>query len=258
MPRDTSSFDWNDVAISKDEGDDVRLTPGKWMGNGRRPHFDLQIHSDIKQVATVTGNLEKALSHWISNADFVFCCFAWLTNYRVLDALASLKHGCQVVVQKEDFLRPDSDHTSRSHKILREKYEKLRCRFARIDLPSIAGQLSVCSSDLVEPVRCAGVSNSDRRKAAPRMHHKFAVACKTTLEAAEERCDPYVNFHPYSVWTGSFNPTSNGTRSRENAVIIDSESVANYYVDEWAKVFAVSERLNWRHEWSMPEWRIGT
>ena len=89
------------------------------------------------------------------------------------------------------------------------------------------------------------------------MHHKFAVACKTTLDAGEWGGE-LVSFRPYSVWTGSFNPTSNGTKSRENAVIIDSESVANYYVDEWAKVFAVSEQLNWRHEWSSPEWRIGT
>jgi phosphatidylserine/phosphatidylglycerophosphate/cardiolipin synthase-like enzyme len=86
------------------------------------------------------------------------------------------------------------------------------------------------------------------------MHHKFAVACKCHFDdRSMSHC-----FEPYSVWTGSFNPTSNGTRSRENAVIIESESTANFYLKEWAKMFAMSEPLDWYHEWCAPQYRIGT
>jgi hypothetical protein len=255
-------FDWNQVKIWNADGDDVPLTADRLLGS-KLPGYECICHNDIKEVVTLTGNLEKALTHWISNAEFVFCCFAWLTNYRVLDALAALEHGCQVVVQKEDFLRPDRDHTSRSNQVLREKYEKLQCGFSRYRMPSIASGLSMCSDDSVDAVRCAGVANSERRRVSPRMHHKFAVACTCIITPEQHRDggaweDADVKFHPYSVWTGSFNPTSNGTKSRENAVVIDSESVANAYVNEWAKVFAVSEPLDWSSEWSAPEWRIGT
>jgi hypothetical protein len=84
------------------------------------------------------------------------------------------------------------------------------------------------------------------------MHHKLAVACKCEVDEAELR------FFPYSVWTGSFNPTANGSRSRENAVVIDSESAAEFFIEEWAKVFAMSEPLDWAYEWCAPEYRLGT
>lgn len=253
-------FDWNAVKIWNADGDDVPLSPDKWMGNSRRTHYEAATHADVKSVTTVTGNLEKAICAWLKDADFAFCCFAWLTNFLVLDALAALSQGCQIVVQKEDFLRPDSNHNARSHKILRSKYAGLRCGFNRMSLPSIAGHLSCGSDDLVEAVRCAGVANTDRRIAAPRMHHKFAVACKCNVVEEAECWGVFrrVEFFPYSVWTGSFNPTCNGARSRENAVIVNSESAANHYVNEWAKVFAISESLDWNSAWSAPEWRIGT
>jgi hypothetical protein len=247
-------FDWNKQHIWNADGEDVPLTDNE-LGDG----YGIQLHKDIAEVATITGNLEGALCHWIKNADFVFCCFAWLTNYRVLDAMASLKHGCSVVVQKEDFLRPDTGHTSVSNKTLRQKYAKLRTAW-RLNLPGIAGRLTVSGGCEGDAVRCAGVSNADRRQAAPRMHHKFAVAC--TVSTREERIDnwteKYPEFHPYSTWTGSFNPTINGTRSRENAVVIESETVSQFYLEEWQKVFAMSEPLNWSAEWCSPEWRIGT
>lgn len=260
MQSGRREFDWNQLKIWNADGPDVPLTPSHMLG-GKLNGFEVSVHSDIKEVATITGNLEQALAGWIRNADFVFCCFAWLTNYRVLDALASTKYGCQVVVQKEDFLRPDSNHTASSYRTLRDKYGKLKCQFSRCDLPSIAGELSVCSDDVVQAVRCAGVANTDRRRAAPRMHHKFAVACRCVMTQFSDswggRHDR-VEFHPYAIWTGSFNPTSNGTRSRENAVVIESESAASSYLEEWAKVFAVSEQLDWNSEWIAPEWRIGT
>lgn len=252
MRHRSENFDWNAVLIDNHDGDAVPLTECK-NGSGH----DFQLHDDIGVVVTMTGNLENALSRWIRIADFVFCCFAWLTNFKVLDALASLEFGCQVVVQKEDFLRPDTGHNSRSNQILKQKYERLR-GVPRMLLPGIAGSLSIGVGDEDTPVRCAGVANSDRRQAAPRMHHKFAVACSVAY-APDGGADwnPY-RFSPRSVWTGSFNPTLNGSRSRENAVIIQSGSVADFYLQEWAKVFAVSEPLDWIAEWSSPEWRIGT
>jgi hypothetical protein len=63
---------------------------------------------------------------------------------------------------------------------------------------------------------------------------------------------------PRGVWTGSFNPTANGTRSRENAVLIEGVSIAAAYLKEWFQVYAISEPLDWESEWSEPQYRIGT
>jgi hypothetical protein len=245
-----AKFDWNTQYIWNADGDDVPLTADD-LGLG----YGTQLHKDVTEVATVTGNLERALCRWIERADFVFCCFAWLTNYRVLDAMEALKHGCSVVVQKEDFLRPDTGHNSKSDRMLREKYAKLKTQW-RLNLPGIAGSLSMCGGCEGDAVRCAGVSNNDRRQAAPRMHHKFAVACTVSVKTHYEQ--EYPEFSPYSTWTGSFNPTINGTMSRENAVVIESKTVSHFYLEEWTKVFAMSEPLDWSSEWCSPEWRIGT
>ena len=88
------------------------------------------------------------------------------------------------------------------------------------------------------------------------MHHKFAVACTVSMKTHYEH--EYPEFSPYSTWTGSFNPTINGTMSRENAVVIESKTVSQFYLEEWQKVFAMSEPLDWSSEWCSPEWRIGT
>lgn len=250
-PKTVSGFDWNTAAIMNEEHCDscpVPLTPGDSLP------YQVQHHTDIKRFSTFTGNLESALADWIREADFVFGCFAWLTNRMVLDALADLKHGCQVVVQKEDFLRPDSGWTSQSNVELRERYERLRCGVSQYHLPSIAARLSTNWFHDTGPIRCAGVSPADKKMTWPRMHHKLAVACKYEIHGEE----PTHRFFPYSVWTGSFNPTANGSRSRENAVVVDSESAGWFYIEEWAKVYAMSEPLDWAYQWCAPEYRIGT
>lgn len=257
-PKTVSGFDWNTALIMNEEHGEgsypVPLTPCDSLP------YQVQRHTDIKGFSTFTGNLESALADWIREADFVFGCFAWLTNRMVLDALADLKHGCQVVVQKEDFLRPDSGWTSQSNRELRERYERLRCGVSQYHLPSIASRLSTNSYDGVEPIRCAGVSPADRKLIWPRMHHKLAVACKCEVYEAPRYYGKELihRFFPYSVWTGSFNPTANGSRSRENAVVADSESAGWFYIEEWAKVYAMSEPLDWAYQWCAPEYRIGT
>ena len=51
-------------------------------------------------------NLEDELINHIRNYDAIFGCVAWLTNKRILKEL-SKKEVVQIIVQKEDFLRPD-------------------------------------------------------------------------------------------------------------------------------------------------------
>ena len=241
-----ADFDWNRLQIENADGPNVPLETSSG-GEIRLCSKD--------SVEPIAGSLANRLANWMRDADLIVGCFAWLTNFRVLDSLAAVKYGCQIVVQKEDFLRPDRGHSAKSTTILHRKYSAMKCRIRRIQLP-YANELSVGSDDLADPVRCAGRRGDDRRKAVPRMHHKFAVKCR--VREVSEDSDGYREVSPMSVWTGSFNPTLNGTASRENAVIINSEAVADFYAREWACVFAMSEQLNWQSEWVCPEYRIGT
>jgi phosphatidylserine/phosphatidylglycerophosphate/cardiolipin synthase-like enzyme len=63
---------------------------------------------------------------------------------------------------------------------------------------------------------------------------------------------------PERVWTGSFNLTDNSANSLENAVVLESRSLAQAYFHEWAQVVAISEQLDWTSDWIEPEWRIGS
>jgi hypothetical protein len=209
-------------------------------------------------VRAFFGNLEEQLVAAIASADFVVGCVAWLTNREVLKSLAAVDHGCQLVVQKEDWLRPDL-HTSRADawkRDLRELYDDLRCDVDRYSLcsscsmPTLSAGLDIDE----EPVRCAGNHNSTRVPAFPRMHHKFFVLC----DAVDDGVPVVSTVVPRAVWTGSFNPTANGTRSRENAVLISSGEIASRYMLEWFNVYAISEPLDWESDWCEPQYRIGT
>jgi phosphatidylserine/phosphatidylglycerophosphate/cardiolipin synthase-like enzyme len=95
-------------------------------------------------------------------------------------------------------------------------------------------------------VRCCGIH--DEKRATPRCHHKFVVFADAEGSG----------LRPVSVWTGSFNFTQNAVRSFENAVIISNPGIINAYIEEFEQVLALSEPLNWKHEYVDPEYRIGT
>ncbi|WP_160119896.1 phospholipase D-like domain-containing protein [Rhodovarius lipocyclicus] len=202
---------------------------------------------DRGMVACVFRDIEGALVEQISRWPVVIGCVAWLTNPAVLRAL-STREAVSLVVQKEDFLRPDAGNWSAGQ--TRAAYERLpgtsRYNFAGVC------DLSFASDDRLPPVVCAGV-HAQRSAIPPRMHHKFFVFGSFDHTRS---CNP--TFVPAEVWTGSFNPTVNGTRSLENAVIIRDAEIATAYEAEWANVVTISEPLDWTAEYVDPQWRVGT
>jgi hypothetical protein len=198
-------------------------------------------------VSCYFKNLAPHLISKIKKYDCVVGCVAWLTEPSVLDALAETK-GCSIVVQKEDFLRPDSNNLT--SKALHELYSRLKVGgLSRYYMPSLMS-LSYCSNWELEAVRCVGVANIAKQAASPRMHHKFVVFGNLNPEGW---C-----FEPKAVWTGSFNFTHNGRNSLENAVFIEDEKIANAYFQEYSQVYALSEPLDWKSVWVAPEYRIGS
>jgi hypothetical protein len=202
-------------------------------------------------------DLEENLIKRIAEADAVFGAVAWLSNYAILDALAEVETAC-IVVQKEDFLRPDKDSKSNFRKTLQRKYDALTISkdVARYSLEGTIGpQLSYCSDPSLEPVRCAGNHNSTKNPSHPRMHNKFMVFCDVVNGEDE---DSYDIVKPYAVWTGSFNFSYAASMSLENAVVMTDKEIVMAYFKEFAQIYAISEPLDWTSEWCAPEFRIGS
>jgi hypothetical protein len=182
-------------------------------------------------------------------------CVAWLTEPRILHHLSRMS-GASILVQKEDFLRPDAGSSRAS---LRRMYDMLAR--AGGNGGAVTGQDcpwlrwlpdgSPSEDRRLQGVRCVG-RISRGGKTAPRMHHKFLVFCSRARDA-----DGDIVLNPYAVWTGSFNFTVNATNSLENAVYIEDERIAEAYFGEWAQLAAISEPLDWEHEWIAPEWTVG-
>lgn len=203
-------------------------------------------------------NLEDHVVEHIRNADAIVGCVAWLTSPRILDALASVRRGVSIIVQKEEFLRPDLGvrNSDRWREFLRSRYTALRSLECWPDtLQMVTGAL--IENNRIEPVRCAGMVR-EKCPAQPRMHHKFLVFCKRRVPKRKPVYEEGVADWPvpYGVWTGSFNFTINGSHSLENAVFIQDQSVAQRYYEEWQNVAWLSESLDWTSRWVEQEWSV--
>ena len=218
--------------------------------------------SDLSVV--FNDQCEPALVQAVDKYDSVVGCVAWLTSEKVLAALAR-KTAVAIVLQKEDFLRPDGV----GKETLRRLYSECPSA-ARFDFPG-TGALSMCADPSLPAFRCVGVKKR-KGSVTPIMHHKFLVfgnmrvECKkaqNVLRDLDPFESPYVEveeriFEPQAVWTGSYNPTRNANRSFENALLIEDSGLASIYYKEWVQIMSLSEPLNWESEWVAPEWKIGT
>ena len=199
-------------------------------------------------------DIESALISLINNAEAVVGCVAWLTSKPILMALAR-KKLVSIVVQKEDFLRPDLG--CREGASIRPYYKRIPER-PDFDLFRILG-LGDFSENCYhgsEPIRCVGNYNWERKKAFPRMHNKFVVFGTLYTEKKDGYKDH--KFNPYSVWTGSFNFTQTAGYSLENAIISSDKKIVQAYYKEFQEILKIIELLDWKSEWVQPQFRLGS
>ena len=202
-------------------------------------------------VESIFKNLEGRVVEKIRSADAVVGCVAWLTNEKILRALSEVKKGVSLILQKEDFLRPDfrteADYVMRLHR----QYSQLKEIEGPNDaqLEKLAHDIGEASAEWIDlAVRCVGLAKDRSDVTLPRMHHKFLVFCRHV-----EDFDQFWNYVPYAIWTGSFNMTFNGTQSIENAVYIENEQIATSFFDEWFQMLMISEGLDWVSPYSEPD-----
>lgn len=199
-------------------------------------------------------NIEQILIEHIKKADVILGCVAWLTSFKILDALAEKQ--ASIIVQKEDFLRPDIDASKSWKNELRMRYDKINMDISLAELSKMG--LNYASWIEVQSVRCVGNHNREKKPAFPRMHNKFLLFCN---DAEKENPKDFLDIErivPYAVWTGSYNLTQNASQSLENAIYTTKEDIVKAYHGEWGQIFALSEPLDWTDEWCAPEFRIGS
>lgn len=229
---------------------------------------DMEIVTDVgfapvQNNSTRAGNvevyfrdLESALVEKIQTHDVSLGCVAWLTSAPILKALSQV--DAQIVVQKEDFLRPDIGADPKSWGVwLRRMYGQISLDYDRYIFPYL-GKFSYCGDPEIEGVRCVGNHNRDKHPAFPRMHNKFMVFADKVEAAVDDYGGTHYTLEPKAVWTGSFNFTKNAGRSLENAVVITEPAIVQAYYQEYQQIAAMSEPLNWKTYWSAPEWRLGS
>lgn len=214
----------------------------------------------VDRVEVYFQDLRNHLMRHIQRADAVFGCVAWLTSKDILRELSRVQ--CSVVVQKEDFLRPDLSLKDSHRKILRQAYTSLYCTILKKEFPdNFMLRIDPGGRQEIYPIRCVGLRGSGGRWPSPKSHHKFVVFCeyrkKTWRRVGNDEYLTPGKITPYAVWTGSFNFTENSQASLENAVVIHDQAVALAYLEEYARVYALSESLDWKSKWTAPEFKIG-
>jgi hypothetical protein len=266
FPHFYDRFEYDDLYFPKRTQEPINLNklfPVDEDDYGIEKKFDQSITSE--NISVYFRNLEKHLIKHIQESDAVFGAVAWLTNFNILEALRDKEVA--LVIQKEDFLRPDinNEYSAKWKEKLRIAYANLGSNYLGMYYfeDNIMSRLSYGSEEATygwaESIRCAGNYNNNRNQTKPKMHNKFLVFAKLKKKFIDEDYDEY-NFkiEPYAVWTGSFNFTQNANFSLENAIYIKDKDITLAYYKEFGQIAAISEPLNWKYDWATPQWRIGS
>ncbi|WIE80878.1 phospholipase D-like domain-containing protein [Curtobacterium sp. MCSS17_016] len=181
-----------------------------------------------------TGITDKLLD-FIRGSDAIVGCVAWVTNRDVIGALA--ERPVALIVNKEYALR-STDRKVHSQR-QRQNLSELRGGLRRQDFPAPLRDIPT-GPDSIEPVRCVGHITRGTAGNTPLMHSKFIVR----LQRGK----------PVAVWTGSFNFTVNAASNVENVVEIHDKVIAQAYLDEFARIAALSEPLEFKAGKADPAW----
>lgn len=196
-------YDLNDISAS---------------GLGKYDWSQRQRTATSGKVTVHFGDVASAAQTFIEGSDAIVGCVAWVKSPRLVEVLA--QRPVALVVNKEFGLRVDGHH---------ERTPLLRLNGG---LPSTLVPVALRRAGAkLDPVRCVGWAARGRIGAL--MHHKFMVRLTKGPRS----------YTPTAVWTGSFNLTSGAERNIENGMVIADPALARAYLEEFARVYAVSEPL---------------
>ena len=190
-------------------------------------------------------NIKERLLCCISQADAIIGAVAWITDLDILTSLS--EKPTLLVIQKEDFLRPDL--VGRLSKEAKDKLLRSYQRFKSFNGKKIAcgpfaeGKEEEYNS--LDPILCFGNCWPPEAFRLPKMHNKFIVFLKEVDGL----------YYPSAVWTGSYNFTRQSMYSLENALLIKDMCIATSYACEAQMIYLMGEPLDWSREWINPNLR---
>ncbi len=104
----------------------INLNEFKIQTDGKSVELqDYSVHNIESQVSAIFRNQKEFLIERISYYSFIVGCIAWLTDFDIIRALSKFDKVA-IVLQKEDFLRPDTHRTDNRKRKLREAYYSLK------------------------------------------------------------------------------------------------------------------------------------
>lgn len=166
------TLDFNKLVIETDT-DEGKMQLENTSISWQDPKFD--------KIDVIFRDIETRLIEMIGQFKHgaIFGCVAWLTSPQVLNALAECPN-VQILVQKEDFLRQETDSDPNTWKaLLHNNYDKLHCDLSHFDMMEPICELSIGQGqEEMQSIRCVGNQNSDKKMLSPRSHHKFLVFCE--------------------------------------------------------------------------------
>lgn len=198
-----------------------------------------------ENISVYFRHLKEELIKQIRQFDMIIGAVAWITDLDILDELSKKK--TLLVIQKEDFLRPDLE--TRLSKTAKEQLHEAYSKFKPFDGRTVGeGPFFQSIDDTyanLEPILCFGNFEQGQMYRVPRLHNKFLVF----LEKENNL------YYSSSVWTGSMNLTQLSVHSLENAILIKDHSIATAYTEEAQLIYLQGEKLNWTTEWINPFYR---
>lgn len=211
-------------------------------------NFNELIHTDYShRSGNITvhfrGIKEKLLSE-IKESEIILGAVAWLTDHDILEEIS--KKPCQILLQKEDFLRPDMEVSlSNGSKLkLKKAYDEISFDYTSMNFSNKIMELSYDDIFDIEPVRCFGYLTDKYRHCSPKMHNKFLIFAEFDIDSKKIKAK--------KVWSGSANLTVISMHSLENAILIEDEIIATQYLKEYEYIYYLSESLNWDSTWASP------
>ena len=223
-------MDLNEISVNDAEGPGVQN--------------DYSIINEKSDVEVCFKNIEEFIISKIEKHSYIVGCMAWLTNENILKAL-SKKSSVSIIVQEEDFLRPDSSfdgHKLKWKNKIRSLYDNLPK--GSIYLMELSGQMINCAGDqgeIIGGIRRLGKLNTEKSPAFPRMHNKFIVCYEGGGLAGGRFCA--------EVLTGSFNFSENSNNSLENVVCLKDSDIVNAFIKQYTEICLMSVELDWNGDW---------
>jgi hypothetical protein len=213
------------MAGQRRDGFDLNaLKPAKTVQGGY--NWDVTARGASNGVVSAhLGDIATPLVSFLEGSEAVVGCVAWITSPRLVNAM--LGKPVSLVVNKEWELRA---------RVTKPKPVRDRLNLARLSgglrynrMPAPVSEMGFSPGTTIDPVRCAGHISVGWSPNHPMLHHKFVVR----LEHGK----------PVAVFVGSFNFSVNAESSLESATEIHDPVIAAAFFNEWARVLAVSEPL---------------